>query len=168
MPELVVSSAGTALWGERALRCAIGRGGIAAEKREGDGATPVGRYRLTMVLYRADRRPAPVTILPVRALHPADGWCDAPGHAAYNHPVTLPFAASHERMWRDDGLYDLLAVTDHNQRPCRPGAGSAIFVHVARAGYAATAGCVAFTAGDLATILEQWTADSRLVVLPPG
>lgn len=168
MPNLVVTDTGTAAWGADRLSCAIGRGGVGTAKREGDGVTPVGRFRLTTVLYRPDRRAAPSTRLPVRALRPHDGWCDAPDHPDYNHPIGLPFEASHERMWRDDDLYDLLAVSDQNQRPCRPGAGSAIFLHLARGGYAPTAGCVAFAATDLVTILAGWTSDSRLVVLPPS
>ncbi|HVZ13264.1 MAG TPA: L,D-transpeptidase family protein, partial [Bauldia sp.] len=84
--------------------CAIGRSGKSANKREGDGATPVGAFRLRAVLYRPDRGARPRTALPVTAITPNSGWCDDPGHPAYNRPVTLPFAAGHERLWRNDRL----------------------------------------------------------------
>jgi L,D-peptidoglycan transpeptidase YkuD (ErfK/YbiS/YcfS/YnhG family) len=99
--------------------------------------------------------PPPATALPVRAIDAADGWCDDPANAAYNRAVTLPFAASHERLWREDSVYDLILVIGHNDDPVRPGLGSAVFVHVARADYGPTAGCVALAREDLMEILAQ-------------
>ena len=120
------------------LPCALGRSGRKTGKREGDGATPIGRFRLLAVLYRPDRRRRPRTRLPVRPIRPADGWCDAPTDRNYNRAVRLPYPASAERMWRDDHLYDLVVVLDHNSRPRGRGLGSAIFMHVARPGFGAT------------------------------
>jgi L,D-peptidoglycan transpeptidase YkuD (ErfK/YbiS/YcfS/YnhG family) len=137
------------------LACAIGRSGCRVLKREGDGATPLGCFQLSCVLYRPDRRPRPVTGLPVRAIRPGDGWCDAPADRNYNRPVRLPYPASTERMWRDDPLYDLVVVLDHNARPRMRGAGSAIFMHVARPGLLSTEGCVALPAAHLARILAR-------------
>lgn len=89
--DLIVSTdergGAVARLGKRALRCALGPAGRSAAKREGDGATPVGRFPLRRVLYRADRLPLPETGLPVQALDPGDGWCDDPADAAYNRPV---------------------------------------------------------------------------------
>jgi hypothetical protein len=134
-------------------RAALGRGGVRADKREGDGATPVGVLPLRAVLYRADRVAAPACALPVRALRPDDGWCDDPGHTAYNRLVRLPFAASAEALWRDDAVYDVIGVLGWNDDPVRPRLGSAIFLHLARLDYAPTDGCVALAAGDLAQVL---------------
>src|SRR5437588_379223 len=94
--------------------CALGRSGITRDKREGDGATPTGSHRLVAVLYRPDRVRRPVTRLPAVPIRSEDGWCDDPADRRYNRPVPLPYAASHERLWRDDHLYDLLVVLDHN------------------------------------------------------
>lgn len=152
--------------GGRTMACALGRGGIRAEKREGDGATPVGRFALRRVLYRPDRLAVPVTGLPTSALSPTDGWCDDPGHADYNRPVRLPHPARHERMWRDDHLYDLVVVIGHNDDPVVPGAGSAVFVHLAREGYGPTEGCVALAAPDLLSLLEH--ASPQTVVAVEG
>lgn len=137
------------------IRAALGRGGTAtaAAKREGDGITPSGRYRLRWVYYRADREAAPRTLLPVRAIDPGDGWCDAPDDPLYNRPVRLPYPASCEHLWRNDGLYDLIVVLGHNDAPVVAGAGSAIFLHVARPDYAPTEGCVALAVADLRALL---------------
>lgn len=167
LADLVVSADGHALWRGRRYRCAIGKGGIRADKREGDGATPAGRYRLVRTLYRPDRGPEPATGLPVAATRSSDGWCDDPASPDYNRHVLLPHAASCETLWREDGLYDVIVVTDHNADPPVPGAGSAIFVHVARPDYGPTLGCVAFAIDDLREILSEWTAADRLVIPPP-
>ena len=137
----------------RRFRCAIGRGGYALDKREGDGATPIGTWPFRMVYFRPDRGPPPETGLETRPLSESDGWCDAPDDPAYNRPVTLPYATSHEEMWRDDALYDIVVVLGHNDDPPVPGLGSAIFMHIAREGYLPTEGCVALTRADLEQVL---------------
>jgi L,D-peptidoglycan transpeptidase YkuD (ErfK/YbiS/YcfS/YnhG family) len=96
-----------------------------------------------------------VTGLPLQTIDAADGWCDDPASASYNRAVRLPFAASHERLWRDDSLYDLILVIGHNDDPVRPDLGSAVFVHIAHDDYRPTAGCVAFAREDLVEILAQ-------------
>ncbi len=142
-------------WRGRRLRCALGRAGITGAKREGDGATPVGHLPLRRLLYRADRLAPPPGSLPREPIFPNDGWCDDPAHADYNRPVTLPHAARHEVLSRDDHLYDLVAVLGWNDDPVRPGRGSAIFLHVARADFAPTEGCVALALRDLLSLLAE-------------
>ena len=161
---LTVGVDGRAAWRGRELRCAIGRGGIARVKAEGDGATPAGRFPLRRVLYRADRIAAPRTALPRAAIDPADGWCDAPEDARYNRAVRHPYKARAERLWRADGCYDLLAVIGFNDDPVVAGAGSAIFLHVARPDFAPTEGCVALALGDLREILAGWQPEDRVAI----
>lgn len=146
---------GTLAFGPLRLQCALGRSGRRAIKREGDGATPRGRFRLVKVLYRSDRRPRPRTGLPVAVIRSDEGWCDAAGDRNYNRPVRLPYPASAERLWREDSLYDLVVVLDHNTRPRVRGAGSAIFMHVARRGCRPTEGCVALAAATLERLLSH-------------
>ena len=136
------------------VRCAVGRSGISWEKREGDGATPAGRFPLLELFYRPDRVSPPATMLPIRRLSPADGWCDAPTDVRYNHLVGLPYAGHHEELWRADRLYDLLVVTGFNTLPVVPGRGSAVFLHVASSGFGATDGCVAIERNALRQVLE--------------
>src|SRR3974390_1228789 len=108
--NFIVWSDGVLSLGARRVRCALGAGGVvaAAEKREGDGATPAGFWPLRRLLWRADRLPATATGLPSSPIEPRDGWCDDPADPSYNRPVRLPYAASAERLWREDALYDLL------------------------------------------------------------
>ena len=160
-------SDGRLLLGEREAPCALGRSGViaATDKREGDGATPLGAWRLRRVLYRADWVGAPVTALPSAPIAADDGWCDAPRDRAYNRQVKLPYPASCERLWRDDRLYDLVCVLGHNDDPPVPGLGSAIFLHIARADYAPTEGCIALSRPDLQGLLAMAGAGDVLQVV---
>ena len=135
------------------------------EKVEGDGATPVGRFPLRRVLYRPDRLVAPGGALPTAPLCPDDGWCDDPRHADYNRPVRLPHPAGCEHLWRDDPVYDVIVVLGHNDDPPTPGRGSAIFLHVARADFSPTEGCVALALDDLLNLLAGVEADTALRVV---
>jgi L,D-peptidoglycan transpeptidase YkuD (ErfK/YbiS/YcfS/YnhG family) len=140
----------------RKTRCALGRGGViaAADKREGDGASPLGVWPIRRVLHRADRGAPPQTALEVTAIDATDGWCDDPADPAYNRPVRHPYPAAAEHLWREDGAYDLVVVLGHNDDPVIPGAGSAIFLHIARPDYAPTEGCVALAWADMQTLLR--------------
>lgn len=139
--------------GRLTVPCALGRSGITADKREGDGGTPAGALGLVTCFYRPDRLPRPATRLPVVPLRPGHGWCDDPADRAYNRPVRLPYPAGHEEMWRADGLYDVVVVLDWNLERPRPGRGSAIFFHLAAPGFTPTAGCVAVTLAAMRRVL---------------
>lgn len=147
-------------------RIALGKGGaVAAEaKREGDGATPLGRWTLDGLLLRPDRVPAPATALPWRWLRPSDGWCDAVSDPAYNRPVSHPYPASAERLWRDDHAYDVIIVLGHNQRPVVQGMGSAIFWHVAQPDWRPTEGCIAMERGALIALLPSLAPGMHLEI----
>jgi L,D-peptidoglycan transpeptidase YkuD (ErfK/YbiS/YcfS/YnhG family) len=153
----------------RTLRCAIGKTGAiaAADKREGDSKSPLGTWLMREVWYRPDVYPnGPTTALPLRATRPEDGWCDAPDDPNYNRPVTLPHAASAERMWRDDHVYDLVVILGHNDDPPVPGMGSAIFMHLAREGYPGTEGCVALARADLEAVLAAAKPGDAVEIVP--
>jgi L,D-peptidoglycan transpeptidase YkuD (ErfK/YbiS/YcfS/YnhG family) len=149
-------------WGQGSRRCAIGPAGIAIKAVEGDGITPLGVFSLREVFYRADRITAPETILPARIIARNDGWCDAPQDGNYNRLVRLPYPASAEQMWRDDNMYDLVAVIGFNDAPVVAGKGSAIFLHLAKPDYPPTAGCVALAEGDLRAALAQLRPGDRI------
>jgi L,D-peptidoglycan transpeptidase YkuD (ErfK/YbiS/YcfS/YnhG family) len=139
----------------RLTRCALGRGGVtpATDKREGDGKSPLGLWPIRRLLWRPDRA-SPETALDAQPISPEDGWCDAPGDPAYNRPVRRPYPASHEAMWREDDLYDLVVVLGHNDDPPVAGLGSAIFLHLAKPDYAPTEGCVALSRADMLALLR--------------
>lgn len=164
--DLVVTRWGARFRGRR-FPCAVGRGGITRDKREGDGATPAGIWRLAYGGYRADRITPPKTVLPLVPIGPADIWSDDSDDPAYNHWLHArnhPFG--HERLCRADPLYDLVLVSDWNWPDARPGAGSAIFVHAWRRPRYPTAGCIAFRPDHLRWITAHWTLRSQVVVYP--
>lgn len=163
--DLVVYADNLARFGNRRVRCALGRSGIETDKCEGDGATPVGRFPLRRVLYRADRLARPATQLPVDVIERHDGWCDDPGDPAYNRPVRLPYSGRHEVMWREDSLYDIVVVIGHNDSPPVPGAGSAVFLHLATADYSTTEGCVALALPDMLSFLKDCDESSAIEIL---
>jgi L,D-peptidoglycan transpeptidase YkuD (ErfK/YbiS/YcfS/YnhG family) len=162
--DILVSRDGVLRWGECSVRCALGRSGIRFDKREGDGATPAGNYPLRMVYFRADRLAPPATGLAITTITADAGWCDDPVDPQYNRPVRLPYAGRHERLWRDDHLYDLLAVIGYNDQPVRPERGSAIFLHVAHTDYAPTEGCVALALADLCRLLRDCASGDRVLI----
>ena len=146
------------------LECALGKTGQTYLKQEGDRKTPIGAWRPLVVLYRPDRLQRPRTNLPISRLHPTDGWCDDKTDRNYNRPVTRPYPASSETLWRGDELYDLIIVLDHNQIPRVKGRGSAIFMHVAKPGYPPTDGCVALQKSDLINLLPHLSPDTVFVL----
>ena len=153
----IASASGTFLSDTTEFACTLGRGGVIAaeDKREGDGASPIGPWRMKRMFYRPDRVVRPKCGLPVVPLRESDGWCDAVDHPLYNRPITLPFAASHERLWREDHAYDVIVELSHNDDPVIAGLGSAIFVHVAHDDGRATEGCVALSLNDLLAVLQS-------------
>lgn len=151
-------------FGPITIPCALGRTGISHFKHEGDGATPVGRFELLHVYYRADRGAHPTTGLPTEVIRPNLGWCDDAGHCRYNRPVDLPFGASHEIMWRDDHLYDIVVVLDCNMYPAVKRRGSAIFFHLARPGYHPTEGCVAVAPRHMRLLLAGLSIGDDMII----
>ncbi|HKZ95416.1 MAG TPA: L,D-transpeptidase family protein [Hyphomicrobiaceae bacterium] len=156
------ATSGHLTFGNLRFSCALGRGGQKALKREGDGATPVGRLAVREAYYRGDRLPRPHTALPIKPVRRSSGWCDRVGDRNYNRAVRLPYAGSAERMWREDGLYDLTVVLGYNDRPRIQGRGSAIFMHVAREGLRPTEGCIALRRRDLVRLLSALTRGAVL------
>lgn len=148
------------------MPCALGRSGLRARKREGDGATPVGCWAVRRAFYRADKMSRPACGVSLSAIRRDWGWCDAPADRNYNRLVRLPYQASAERLWRDDALYDLTVVLGYNDRPRRRGRGSAIFVHIAKPDLAPTEGCVALRPTDMRLFL-QWLRPGAMLRIRP-
>jgi len=159
---------GRVMWPGHGARAAFGRSGVAAaaEKREGDGSSPIGVWPMRRVLWRPDKGSAPRTGLAVTPILPNDGWCDAPEDESYNRPVLLPYPASAEALWRQDDLYDLVVILGYNDNPVVSGKGSAIFMHLAQPDYGPTAGCVALGRLDLEALLAQANPGDALQIRP--
>lgn len=149
------------------VRAAAGRSGVVAHKVEGDGATPAGTFPLVAAFYRADRLPRPQTRLPLRPLAPSDAWVDDPADPNYNSLVSLPYPAHSEAMWLDDAVYDLVVVIGYNMAPVVPGAGSAIFLHIARPDFSPTAGCIAIARAALLELMPLLGPSSSITIHLP-
>jgi len=150
------------------IPCRIGRSGIVHDKREGDGATPAGTWRIGGGFFRADRVSRPNVAMGVRPMRQDDGWCDDADNFQYNRWVRLPFTASHETMWMDAPSYDIVLVLGHNQTPRVRGRGSAIFFHLTTADTARssgpTAGCIAISRADMRRLLPRLAHDCQMVI----
>jgi L,D-peptidoglycan transpeptidase YkuD (ErfK/YbiS/YcfS/YnhG family) len=150
--------------------CTLGKTGVipAAQKTEGDGKTPLGIFPLRQLLYRADRIPKPATGLPLEILAPETGWCEDSTHADYNKKIILssscPHPAMHDRMTREDHLYDYVVVIGYNDAPVAPGKGSAIFMHLARPDFTPTRGCVGLRVEDMLEVLRHCDSSSKIEI----
>lgn len=166
-PEFEATSGGRLRWADHDVRCSLGRGGVveAENKREGDGATPLGLWPMRQVFWRPDRVAQPETQLPAVPLNQQLGWCDEPGHPLYNRQVELPFPSSHEQLWREDHVYDLIVALGYNDEPVVAGRGSAIFLHLARPDFSPTEGCVACTQADLLAVLKLARPGDALAII---
>jgi L,D-peptidoglycan transpeptidase YkuD (ErfK/YbiS/YcfS/YnhG family) len=150
--------------GGQTIPVALGRGGIKANKREGDGGTPKGTFRPRQVWWRGDRHRRPPTLLPVRAIRPEDAWCEDPNSRHYNQPIRLDRDDGGDRLTRDDRLYDFIIEIDHNLSPRIAGRGSAVFLHLARQDFSPTAGCVSMTQAAMLRLLRRLGPETRIVI----
>ncbi|MDP2518514.1 L,D-transpeptidase family protein [Shimia thalassica] len=159
--DLVLTPTGVRFWGRR-FPCTIGRGGLSAHKREGDGATPVGEHRIVGLLYRPDRM---ARLTPwAQPITKDDLWSDASDDDAYNQWVRAPYPHSHENLRRADPLYDLVLLTNWNWPNARAGKGSAIFLHQYRRKGFPTEGCIAFRRDHMRWIAERASPGTKVLV----
>jgi L,D-peptidoglycan transpeptidase YkuD (ErfK/YbiS/YcfS/YnhG family) len=139
----------------------LGPTGLSAHKREGDGATPAGSYRLGATVYGI--APDPGVRLAYHRLVCGDWWDEDPGSPGYNtfrHVTcgTRPaFRGASEALWRISPQYRYFAVIEYNAHPVVPGRGSAIFLHVSTG--RPTAGCVSLPESQLLRLL-RWLRPS--------
>ena len=147
-----------------AIPVALGRGGILANKREGDGGTPKGAFHPRKLWWRADRHPRPRTFLPVHAIRMEDAWCEDPSDRHYNQPIRLEHDRAGDRLTRKDHLYDFIVEIDHNTTPRIAHRGSAVFLHLARENFGPTAGCVSMTQGAMLQLLRRLGPETRIEI----
>ena len=157
-------SAGRLQAGVGVIACSVGRNGVTSSKREGDGKTPRGCFRLIGGYWREDRLQRVSGAFKLKPIKAQMGWCDDPADANYNRPLRLPARARHEELLRSDGLYDVVLVLDHNQSPRVRGHGSAIFFHLTRNRHDPTAGCVAISRAQMLRLLPRLSRDCVMII----
>jgi L,D-peptidoglycan transpeptidase YkuD (ErfK/YbiS/YcfS/YnhG family) len=165
---ITVNPSGTLTFGAKLYRCALGKSGVAINKKEGDGTTPAGTFTIRNILYRSDRLIKPETSLNIEHLNPNDAWNDDPSHIDYNKKVSLPHDGHAEPLWRKDELYNIIVVIGFNDKKIIPSQGSAIFLHVAKPDYKYTRGCIALDQLDLLEIITNPVPPSYIKILPTG
>ena len=156
MIEALVHPSGRLVMAGREWRCALGRAGVSALKREGDGATPAGTYRLGATVYGIAADPG--VALAYHRLVCGDWWDEdvrSPAYNTFQHVAcgtAPPFGGNSEALWRISPQYRYFAVIEYNGRPRVRGLGSAIFLHVSAGD--ATAGCVSLPEARLVRVLR--------------
>lgn len=156
---------GLVIVGGKTFRCALGKNGITAQKREGDGATPRAFMQMISGFCKPALQPIGKTALPMRRMQKKDGWCDTVGNANYNRAIRLPFSQSHETMLREDQLYDIGFILDWNFSHRKQRCGSAIFLHLAKPGYQPTQGCIALSRRDMERLMPYFSTRTRWIVI---
>lgn len=146
--------------------CAVGKNGFSDDKKEGDGCSPIGKFLLRECWYRADKMPAPRTNLPLKIITQNDGWCDDENSPDYNQHIKSPYGLSHEKLWRDDDIYDIIIPIGYNDAEVVAGKGSAIFLHIAKQNYSGTKGCIALSKPDLLEILPKLSPQTYIEICP--
>ena len=146
------------------FRCALGKAGIGVKKIEGDNVTPTGIFKITKIYYRSDKIKNIKTSLKKIEIKKDMGWCDDPNSNFYNKEIKLPSKFSHEKLYRKDNLYDLVAVLDYNMNPVIKRKGSAIFIHIASKSYKKTKGCITLKKKHLIKILSQIKKNTKIKI----
>jgi len=163
---ITVNPDGRLFFGKKIYKCALGKSGVSKNKREGDGATPVGTFPIREVFYRPDRVAKPKGQIPISKLKPNDAWSDDPKHDNYNKKVSMPHEGRIERLWRTDHAYDIIVVIGYNDEPVKTSSGSAIFIHIASDNYKKTRGCIALKCSDLEEIISKIPATCFITISP--
>jgi L,D-peptidoglycan transpeptidase YkuD (ErfK/YbiS/YcfS/YnhG family) len=146
------------------FRCSLGKAGIRKKKTEGDNITPRGLFKITSIYYRPDRIKTISTQLKKIKITKNIGWCDDPTSNFYNREIKLPNKFSHEKFYRKDNLYDIIAILNYNTNPIIKNKGSAIFIHIANNNYKPTAGCVGIKKNNLIKLLSMIKKNNKIKI----
>ena len=161
---IIVKKTGYLKYKNLKFRCSLGEAGIMKKKEEGDNITPKGEFKIIKVYYRDDKIKNITTSIKKIKIKKNTGWCDDPNSKFYNKQIKLPSKFSHEKLYRNDNLYDLILVSNYNMNPIIKNKGSAIFIHVAKNSYEKTKGCIALKKKHLIKLLSQIKKDTRIKI----
>jgi L,D-peptidoglycan transpeptidase YkuD (ErfK/YbiS/YcfS/YnhG family) len=161
---IIVKKSGYLKYKNLKFRCLLGKGGVKKKKIEGDNITPKGIFKITKVYYRADRIKKLKTSVKIIKIRKNIGWCDDSKSKHYNKQIKLPSNYTHEKLYRNDNLYDLIAVLNYNSNPVKKNKGSAIFIHIARSFYKKTKGCIALKKKNLIQLISQIKKNTKIKI----
>jgi len=162
---IIINKSGYLKYKNLKFRCALGKAGIGKKKIEGDNITPKGTFNIVKIYYRNDRVKKISSKFKLIKITKKLGWCDDPKNIFYNKQIKLPNKFSHEKLYRNDNLYDLILVLNYNMNPIIKNKGSAIFIHVAKNNYQPTHGCIGLKKKDLLTILKKIKKHEKVKII---
>ena len=162
---IIVKKSGYLEFKKLKLRCSLGKAGIKKKIKEGDNITPRGVFKIIKLYYRADKIGKIKTQIRKIKIKKKIGWCDDPRSVFYNKQIKLPNKFSHEKLYRNDNLYDFILVLNYNMNPIVKNKGSAIFIHVAKNNYQPTQGCIGLKKIDLLTILKKIKKNEKVKIV---
>jgi len=137
------------------FKCSLGKNNIKKHKIEGDYSTPSGKFKIVKIFYRADKIKNISSLFKLYKIKKNDGWCDDINARKYNRYIKLPCSYSHEKLWRNDKIYDVIIVLDYNYKSTIRGKGSAIFIHIKRGNYEPTKGCIGISKKNITLLLKK-------------
>jgi len=149
---------------ELKFRCSLGKAGISKKVEEGDNITPKGIYKIIKIYYREDRIKNIISKIKLIKIKNNMGWCDDPISKKYNQLIKLPTKYHHEKLYRNDKLYDIVLVLDYNMNPIVKGKGSAIFLHLSKNLKNKTSGCIALRKKDMLELLKKIKKNTKIVI----
>jgi L,D-peptidoglycan transpeptidase YkuD (ErfK/YbiS/YcfS/YnhG family) len=147
----------------------VGRNGVKANRREGDGTTPIGTFPIGRTMYGT--APNPGVRFPYQRLRCGDWWNEDARSPTYNTFVhvpcgsTPPFRTTTPGMWQQPRPFPHLAVVEFNMHPIVPGRGSGIFLHAETGG--PTNGCISLRRDHLVTVL-RWLRPGNAPAIAVG
>ena len=161
---IIVKKSGYLKYKNFKFRCALGKNGIKKKTKEGDNITPIGIFKIIKIYYRYDKIKNLKTSIKKIKIKKNIGWCDDPKSSFYNQQIKLPYKFNYEKLYRNDHIYDLLAVLNYNTNPVVKNKGSAIFIHITKNNYKPTAGCLALKKGDLIKLLQTINKNTKIKI----
>jgi L,D-peptidoglycan transpeptidase YkuD (ErfK/YbiS/YcfS/YnhG family) len=161
---IIVKKSGYLKYKNLKFRCALGKAGIKNKEKEGDNITPRGIFEITKILYRPDKiKKIKAFIRPIK-IKKNMGWCDDSKSDYYNQQIKLPNKFGHERLYRNDNLYDIILVLNYNTNPIIKKKGSAIFIHVSKNSYKKTKGCIALKKKHLLKLIPLIKKNTKIKI----
>ena len=161
---IIVKKTGYLKYKNLKFRCAVGKAGVNKKKKEGDNITPEGTFKITKIYYRDDKIKDFSSAIKKIKIKKNMGWCDDPNSKFYNKQIKLPNKYSHEKLYRNDDIYDLILVLNYNMNPIIKNKGSAIFIHIEKNSYNKTKGCIALKKKHLINLVSQIKKDTKIKI----
>ena len=161
---IIINKSGYLKYNDIKFKCALGKSGIRKKRTEGDNITPKGTFKIIKIYYRKDRIKKINSVFKIIEIKKDMGWCDDPESKKYNQLIKLPSKYRHEKLFRNDRIYDLIIVLNYNMGPVIKNKGSAIFIHIAKNNYNKTKGCIALKKKDLIEIVSKIKRDTKVII----